>query len=203
MAAGYAPHYRETPLGTAEMAPVRQALDRLLEGQEPFPSIVVDRHWNLVASNRPAVSIMTEGVSHELLEPPVNAIRVTFHPNGMASRIVNLAEYSAHFLEQLHRQATYSDDADLFALEEEMRTYSGVFADRPPSEMTSLFVPLVLRAGGYELSFFNTLTTFGTALDITIAELTIESLFPADEATARAIHERWRSTGASPAETTH
>ena len=192
LAAGYAPVYRETPLDTAEMAPVRDALDRLLAGHEPFPAIVVDRHWTLLSGNRPAIAVMSDGVSRTLLAPPVNALRVTLHPQGMAPRIANLGEYSAHLLEHLHRQAALTADPELITLEAELRTYPGVAESRVSDRPAALFVPMVLTTtDGFELSFFNTLTTFGTALDITIAELTIEALVPADEATAAAIRARW------------
>jgi hypothetical protein len=157
--------------------------------------------WSIAAGtsflpNRPARAIMSDGVSKELLTPPVNSLRVTLHPDGIAPRIVNFAEYSAHLLEQLHRQAVLSSDPDLFDLEKELRAYPGVSdaqaGSRNPS--SALFVPLVLRvAGGLELTFFNTLTAFGTALDITLAELTIEALYPADRATTEAVRAVWGS----------
>jgi transcriptional regulator with XRE-family HTH domain len=192
LAAGFAPVYRETPLDTAEMATVRVALGRLLAGHEPFPAIVVDRHWMLLSANRPAMAVMSDGVSEALLAPPVNALRVTLHPEGMAPRIGNFAEYSAHLLDQLHRQTALTADPELIALEAELRSYPGLAESRQADRPSALFVPMVLgTTDGLELSFFNTLTTFGTALDITIAELTIEALFPADEGTAAALRERW------------
>ena len=191
LAAGYAPAYPETPLDTAAMAPVRGALDRLLAGHEPFPSIVVNRRWDLIAANKPALAIMGEGVSEELLKPPVNAMRLTLHPDGLAPRIVNLAEYGAQVIEHVHRQALFKADPELFALERELRTYPGIPRATQRDPNAGLFVPMVLRADGAELTFFNTLTTFGTALDITISELMIEALYPADEATAAIVRARW------------
>lgn len=192
LSAGFAPAYRETPLDSAEMEPVREALDRLLLGHEPFPAIVVDSRWNLISGNRPAMAVMSEGVSPELLSPPVNALRVTLHPEGMAPRIVNFVEYSGHLMEQLHRQAVSAGDRELLELERELRGYPGVSKEWTLPGSGALFVPMVLRGpDGAELSFFNTLTTFGTALDITIAELTIEALYPADEATAGALRAAW------------
>lgn len=190
VAAGYAPVYRNTPLDAAEMAPLREALDKILASHEPYPALVVDRRWNLVAMNRPAFTVLTDGVSAELLTPPVNTLRVALHPDGLAPRIANLQEYSAHLLERLHRQTVASADAELVALHDELRRYPGV-RDEPsvPTDPASmLFVPLVLRGEGeVELTFFSTLATFGTALDITIEELAVESFFPADEATATAL----------------
>jgi transcriptional regulator with XRE-family HTH domain len=191
LAAGYAPVYRETPLGTDEMAPVRQALDRLLGGHEPFPAVVTDRRWNLISANRPAQAVLSEGVAPELLDPPLNTLRVCMHPGGLAPRIVNFAEYSAHLMEQLRRQAVLTGDPSLYELEKEFRTYPGVSESDSHDPMSALFVPFILRAGEVELSFFSTLTTFGTALDITMAELTIEALFPADAATAAAVRAAW------------
>jgi hypothetical protein len=172
------------------MAPVRDALERLLAGHEPFPSIAVNRRWDLIAANQPALSIMSEGVAAELLKPPVNAMRLTLHPQGLAPRIVNLDEYGPQVIDHVHRQALFKADADLFALEKELRGYLGptVSVQRDPN--AGLFVPMVLRTADGDLSFFNTLTTFGTALDITIAELMIESLFPADETTAAILRQR-------------
>jgi transcriptional regulator with XRE-family HTH domain len=189
LAAGYAPTYRSTPLDADEMAPVRAALDKILGGHDPYPAVVVDRYWNLVSVNSSALAVLTDGVDPTLLEPPANALRISLHPDGMAPRIVNLAEYSAHLLERLHRQTVALADPDLLALHDELRHYPGVSdepaGDHDPASM--LFVPLVLRAGDAELRFFSTLATFGTAVDITIAELAIESFFPADEETAAAL----------------
>jgi len=192
LAAGYAPVYGETPLDTAEMAPVREALDRLLGGHEPFPAVVTDRRWDLISANRPAQALLSRGVAPELLTPPINTLRVTLHPGGLAPRIVNFAEYSAHLMENLHRQAVLAADPKLFELEKELRGYPGVSEADRHDPMSALFVPLVFRGSDdQELRFFSTLTTFGTALDITMAELTIEALFPADAATAAAVRAAW------------
>jgi transcriptional regulator with XRE-family HTH domain len=181
LAAGYSPNFHETPLDAAEMHPVREALDKILASHEPFPAVVVDRRWNLVALNEPAGGLLADGVAPELMAPPANALRVSLHPDGMAPRIANLAEYSAHLLERLQRQASASGDPGLEALYEELRGYPGVHEkSRGPSDTASmLFVLLVLRVeGGDPLRFFSTLATFGTALDITVAELAIESWLP-------------------------
>jgi transcriptional regulator with XRE-family HTH domain len=198
LAAGYAPTYRQSALDDDEMRPVREALDKILAGHEPFPAVVVDRGWNLVAANRPATVIMADGVAPALLTPPVNVLRLSLHPDGLAPRIANLAEYGAHLVERVRRQAAASGDADLTALADELVRYPGAglgqvgehdpSAEADPAAM--LFVPLILRtSGGPDLRFFSTLATFGTALDITIAELAIESFFPADAATAAALRE--------------
>jgi transcriptional regulator with XRE-family HTH domain len=189
LAAGYAPAYAEHSLDDDDMAPIRDALKLFLDGHEPFPAIAVDRQWELVAANATATAIMTEGVDPELLQPPVNTLRVTLHPDGIAPRIVNFAEYSADLLTHLRREAVLSADPALASLYEELRAYpnvdEGLTAAREPS--AGLFVPLRLLVQGEELTFFSTISTFGTALDVTVAELAIESLFPADEKTAKAL----------------
>jgi transcriptional regulator with XRE-family HTH domain len=189
LAAGYAPTFRATPLDADEMAPVRDALDKILGAHDPYPAVVVDRRWDLVSANAAALAILADGVDPSLLAPPANTLRLCLHPDGLAPRIVNLAEYSAHLLERLHRQTVALADADLIALHDELRRYPGVSDEPASTEDTAsmLFVPLVLRAGDSELRFFSTLATFGTAVDITIAELAIESFFPADEETAAAL----------------
>lgn len=189
MAAGYAPAYQERSLDEHGMEPVRAALDVILAGHEPYPSVIVDRHWDLVQANAAALRFLTEGVSPELLAPPVNALRVSLHPDGLAPRIRNLAVYSEHLLSRLQREMAVSADAGLIALHDELRTYPGVEqgSSEPADPAAMLFVPLVLASDAGDLSFFSTLATFGTALDITVAELSIESFFPADEATAQAL----------------
>jgi transcriptional regulator with XRE-family HTH domain len=184
LAAGYAPGFSETPLDTEEMTPVRHALDAILAGHEPYPAVIVDRQWEVVASNGPA-QVLLEGVSEELLAPPLNALRVTLHPDGMAPRILNFEEWSGHLLTRLHRQALLSQDPALAALERELLRYPGVEQSTGIAELEEmLFVPLRLRLpDGTVLSLFSTIATFGTALDITLEELSIEAFFPADQAT--------------------
>jgi len=194
LTAGYAPVYPESPLDADELAPVREAIDKILAGHEPFPAVVVDRRWDLVSANGAALGLLAEDVDPALL---TNALRVSLHPDGLAPRIENLAEYAEHLLSRLDRQIAASGDRDLAALADELRTYPGVPAVPATSHDTPsmLFVPLVLRtAAGERLTFFSTIATFGTALDITVAELAIESFFPADEATAEALRARWSPT---------
>jgi transcriptional regulator with XRE-family HTH domain len=194
LAAGYAPLYPERTLDDDAMAPVREALDKVLAGHQPFPAVVVDRQWNLVSGNRAAMAVLTEGVAPGLLGPRANALRVALHPDGMAPRIVNLEEYSAHVLHRLRQQALTTQDAELAALYDELRTYPGVeetsAAVLRPEAL--VFTSLRLRpppgTDGPELAFFSTLATFGTALDVTVAELAIESFFPADDTTSQALH---------------
>ena len=185
LAAGYAPAYGQRELAEPEMGPVREALERVLAGHDPFPALVVDRHWGMVAANR-AVALLTTGVAEHLLEPPVNVLRLALHPEGLAPRVANLAEWRAHLLDRLGRQAVVSGDPALAALHDELATYPG--GERSSSaDLTAgeIAVPLRLRHGDGELRFISTITTFGSAVDVTVSELSIEAFFPADDATAR------------------
>ncbi len=185
LAAGYAPLYPERPLEAAEMEPVRAALDRFLRAHEPYPAVVVDRHHTLVAAND-ALGALTDGCAPELLQPPANAIRVALHPEGMAPRTLNLAEWSAHLLARLRREAAISGDPQLEALRVEVESYPGVVSTLPPSAHTGadIVVPLRLRDGDRELAFISTICTFGTAVDVTLSELAIEAFYPANAQTA-------------------
>ena len=194
LAAGYAPAYAQRDLDEPEMGPVREAIDRLLRGHEPYPAVVVDRHWGLVDANRAVPLLIAGRRARTSLEPPVNVLRLSLHPEGMAPRIVNLGEWRAHLLDRLGRQAVVSGDPALFALHDELAALSGRRARprRPTSRRAAIAVPLRLRADGGELAFISTATTFGTATDVTVSELAIESFFPADERTAKALERRSR-----------
>lgn len=194
IAAGHAPVYRERALDEPEMEPVREALDRVLQGHNPYPAIAVDRTWNLVAANEAAGALLAD-VAPKLLEPPVNVLRASLHPEGLAPRIANLAEWRAHLLERLGHQLALTGDDEIADLIEELASYPAPGpdgadgAERPPSGLAGeLVVTLRLRLPeGGELRFFSTVTTFGTAIDITVSELAIESFFPADAETAMAL----------------
>jgi transcriptional regulator with XRE-family HTH domain len=184
LAAGYAPAYGQRGLDEPEMGPVREAIERLLRGHEPFPALVVDRHWGLVAANR-TVPLLTEGAAPHLLEPPANVLRLALHPDGLAGRTVNLGEWRGHLLDRLGRQAVASGDPALFALHEELAAYPGGGGGHALDlEAGEIAVPFRIRVGDDELAFISTATTFGTAVDVTVSELSIESFFPADDATA-------------------
>ena len=184
LAGGYAPVFGERPLDDPAMSSVRAAVDRLLAAYEPFPALVVDRRWNLVAANA-AVALLTDGVGPQLLEPPVNALRLSLSPHGMGPRIVNLAQWRHHLLHRLARDGAASGDRALLDLHAELSALPGGVDAGVPSDIA---VPLQLRHGDEVLSFLSTVTTFGTAVDITTAELSIEAFLPADEATARTLH---------------
>jgi transcriptional regulator with XRE-family HTH domain len=183
LAAGYAPVFEERPIDAPEMAPVREALDVVLKGHEPYPALVVDRGWNLVAANA-SVQLLTAMVAPELLEPPLNVLRASLHPDGMAPNIVNLGEWRAHVLDRLRRQVALTADDELAALYAELAAYPGGEDVQHAVTGGEIAVPVRLRTEVGELAFFSTVTTFGTAVDITLAELSIEAFFPADEATA-------------------
>jgi len=186
LAAGYAPVYGQRAIDDDAMAPVREALDKVLAGHEPYPALVVDRHWDIVAANGSALALMGGLVAPELQAPPINALRVLLHPDGLAPHITNLADYSAHVLHRLRHQATLAQDPALLDLYQELEAYPGVAATSPAvHDLAALvFTTLQLRVEGQDLALFSTLTTFGTALDVTLAELLIESFYPADEATS-------------------
>jgi transcriptional regulator with XRE-family HTH domain len=184
LAGGYAPAYRERPLADPELHAVRQALHQILQGHRPYPAAVVNRWWELVDAND-GIALFTSHVNPELLKPPVNVLRLSLHPDGMAPRIANLPEWRAHLLTRLHRQAEATGDPRLVALYAELTKYPGGGQDRrPPPEVV---VPLRYRADQGELSFISMTAVVGTPLDITVEELAIESFYPADEATAAAL----------------
>ena len=194
LAAGHAPVYGQRGLDEPEMGPVRATLERLLAAHEPNPALVIDRHWNLVLANR-AIGLMTAGVSEELLTPPVNVLRIALHPDGLAPRIANFEEWSGHLLSRLAREVTATGDTGLAALYDELAALPGVSEREhavPHGDGASrLMVTLRLKSPLGDLNFFSTVATFGTAVDITLAELSIESFFPADEVTAAALRTGW------------
>lgn len=185
LAAGYAPAYGQRPFDDPELGPVREALQRVLDGHEPYPALVVDGHWGMLAANG-AVGLLTAGVADHLLDPPVNVLRLGLHPDGLAPRIANLGEWRAHLLDRLGRQAVATQDPALAALYDELAAYPGGDEPAPPPDAGAgeIAVPLRLRHDHGEASFISTVTQFGTAVDVTVSELSIESFFPADAATA-------------------
>jgi hypothetical protein len=165
------------------MAALRAALDAVLAGYDPFPAVVVDRRWDLVTGNR-AVDQLLVGVDPALLQPPVNVLRLSLSPAGMAPRIVNLAQWRTHVLHRLAREARLTGDPALGALHAELAAMPGGLDPAPPD---GIAVPLRLRTEDAELCFLSTVTTFGTAVDVTAAELTVEAFLPADAATREAL----------------
>lgn len=188
LAGGFAPQYGELDLDDPALAPVKEAVDLVLAGHEPYPAIAVDRQWALLAGNT-AISVFTEGVAPHLLEPPINTIRLALHPDGVAPRVRNLAQYRLHLLERLEREHTATGDPGLGTLIAEMAGYPAPPLGEPPA--SDIVAPLEIdTADGVSLSFFSTVAVFGTAVDITVAELSIESFFAADAATAAYMRDR-------------
>jgi transcriptional regulator with XRE-family HTH domain len=197
IAAGYAPTYHATDLDAPEMQSVRAAIDRLLIGHEPYPAILVDRRWELVAANA-AATVLVEGVAPELLAPPCNVLRATLHPEGLAPRIANLSQWVDHILGSLRRTIALTGDDELRALEVELSGYAtgmGVATDAAFEAPRMVAIPMRLRTDDGELAFVTMIATFGTALDITLSELAIETFLPADDATSSALHRRAGSAG--------
>src|SRR5262249_47758872 len=177
-------------------APGGEATGGVVRAREPYPAFVVDRHWDLVSANR-AFESLVEGAAAHLLEPPVNVLRLSLHPEGLAPRIVNLEQWRPHLLQRLRREAIARGDPALNALHDELVSYPG---GNPARSLDRAFadvaVPLRVRHRDTELSFITTRTSFSTALDVTVAELSIESFFPTDARTAtdmRAVASRGTS----------
>lgn len=193
LAADYGPAYPESSLDDDYMASVRSALDMMLTTHEPYPAVVVDRCWNVLAGNR-AMSVLMDGVPPHLLEPQPNVFRLTLHPDGLASRLANAGEVRGLFLERLLRQVNATGDAELRALHDEVRRYP-VPADQEttddgaaPARPSPVQVPLRVRTPHGELSMFSTMATFGAPADVTLSELAIELFYPLDEFTTKALH---------------
>jgi transcriptional regulator with XRE-family HTH domain len=202
VAAGYAPLFRERPLSDPQLSAAREAVELVLKGHEPYPALAIDRHWTIVATNN-ALAPLLAGASPELLKPPVNALRLSLHPEGIASSIVNWHAWREHVLARLQRQIDVSADDTLSALRDELAAYPsppGAAAPDPAdSPLNQIAVPLRLRTPLGVLSFFSTTTVFGTPVDVTLSELAIEAFFPADPQTAAALRDFAEKQGADGA----
>jgi hypothetical protein len=188
VAAGFAPMFQERSLDDPALAAARRAVDLVLKGHEPYPALAIDRHWTMLAANR-AVPPLLADIPQTLLQPPLNVLRLSLHPEGLAPRIVNLAQWRAHLLARLRRQIDVSADATLIALHDELLSLPAPAANAREAQVNAVAVPLQLAMNGAVLSFISTTTVFGTPLDITLAELALETFFPADAATARWLRE--------------
>ena len=195
VAAGYAPLYAERPLDDPALAPARAALQRLLNAQEPSPALAVDRHWNLVAHNR-LVPLFVAAAAPALAEPPINVLRLSLHPQGLAPMIDNLPAWRRYVLHRLDRQVSTTGDAELQRLRIELAAMPPPAGHGPwPADeseeaeptVSDLAVPLVLNTPHGTLRFLTTLTVFGAPRDVTLSELAVETLLPADEPTATAL----------------
>jgi transcriptional regulator with XRE-family HTH domain len=192
VAAGFAPMYRQRSLDDPALASARRAVDLVLKGHEPFPALAVDRHWNLVAHNA-LVPLLMAGAAPELVQAPINVLRLSLHPDGLASRIANFAQWRAHLLERLQQQIAATGDVVLQALHDELEAFPtpNVSHDAPATDrdLSGVVVPFQLATPNGVLSFISTTTIFGTPVDVTLQELAVESFFPADAQTAAALTE--------------
>jgi len=185
LAAGFAPSYGESSLDGDRMTMVRSALRQVLTATEPYPALAVDRHWNMVDANA-AVALFTQDAPDDLLEAPFNVLKYSLDPRGLGNRIVNIGQWRSHLLDRLDRQIKVTGDPVLIELLAELRSYP--FTDdseEDPALSGDVAVYLRLRIDGKELLFFSTVTTFGTPLDVTVDELSVESFYPADDKTAQ------------------
>ncbi|RZJ24905.1 MAG: XRE family transcriptional regulator [Haliea sp.] len=189
VAAGYAPMYRERALSDPALASARQAVELILKSHEPYPALALDRHWNIVAHNR-MVPMLLAGADASLLQAPVNVLRLSLHPQGLAPKIANLAQWRNHLFERLRQQIAATADPQLVDLLAELRAYPG--DDGPESlhlegEHLGVAMPFRFSTPAGVLSFISTTTIFGTPVDVTLQELAMETFFPADDFTAQAL----------------
>ena len=187
LAAGFAPAYAERPLDDPELAPVREALDRLVAAHDPYPALVVDRWGDVQLAGR-SVAALLDGLDPAALGPPVNVYRACLHPGGLAPRIRNLAQWREHLLHRLERQVRVTADPRLGALLAECRGYPAPPATALPSPGSDVLLPMLLDSPAGTLAFHSTMTTFGAPHDVTLAELALETFLPADDATRAALH---------------
>ncbi|MFL6620787.1 MAG: helix-turn-helix domain-containing protein [Povalibacter sp.] len=188
IAGGYAPVFAERSLDDPALTAAREAVEMVLKGHEPFPALAIDRHWNLVATNRMVMPLLA-GVSAVLLQQPINVLRLSLHPEGLAPRILNAAQWRAHLFARLRRQIELSADAVLIELLQELSHFPTTISKSTVNEFSAnaVLVPLRMSTPAGVMSFISTTTVFGTPIDITLSELAVEAFFPADAATAAAL----------------
>jgi transcriptional regulator with XRE-family HTH domain len=197
LAGGYAPAYPEHGLDAPQLANVRAALRQVLAGHDPYPAVVIDRWWDMVDANS-GVALLTSGCAADLLKPPVNVLRLSLHPDGMAPRIVNLAQWRSHLLTQLRHRARALADQRLADLHAELAGYPADGASADVSHCgpgDGVVLPLRYRLGEHELALFSISAAVGTATDVTVEELAIEAFYPADDASARVLRDAGQSAG--------
>jgi transcriptional regulator with XRE-family HTH domain len=182
LAAGFAPRYNARPLEDAALAPAQAIIATILRAHAPNPALVVDRHWHMVAANDGVPPLLAGVADLGLLRPPVNVLRLSLHPHGLAPAIANLPAWRAHILTRLRRQAHASGDPALAALLAELQSLGG--ADGWAEAGDSIAIPLELDTSAGRLSLISTVTVFGTPAEVTLSELAIEAFYPADDATA-------------------
>jgi transcriptional regulator with XRE-family HTH domain len=190
VAAGFAPMYRERPLDDPALAAAREAVQLILRSHEPYPALAVDRHWNLLAYNAVVPHLLAVVEDAALLQPPVNVLRLSLHPQGLAPRIVNIGQWRHHLFERLRQQIQATGDTTLQALEQELRGYpmpADADDTRLEGEVLGIVVPLRFRTPAGVLNLISTMTIFGTPVDVTLQELALETFFPADPFTAEVL----------------
>lgn len=190
IAAGYAPHYPERAVDDPSMRSLRESMERLLTGYEPYPALVVDGTYEVLAANQ-GIAMLLDGVAGHLLEPPLNAMRLTLHPDGLAPRIRNLREWRGHLLDQMDRQLALMRSSPLRELYDEVAAYplpeTGGWETAGAGDAQPFALPMMIEQGGQVLTFISTIATFNTPMDVTVSELAIETFLPADPATAAAL----------------
>lgn len=191
VSAGYAPVFSERPLESPDLSAAHKAIELLLAGHEPFPAMAIDRHWNLLAANR-TVNVLLSEVNPKVLHPPINVLRLSFHPEGLASRILNMEVWRDHIFNRLRRQIEATSDPIVIELYKELQGYPGV--EHPQQSHLKLgagdiVIPLHLNTPFGVLSFITTTTVFGTPMDVTLSELALETFFPANPQTSEALQK--------------
>ena len=190
------PLYPERPLDDPAMTAARGAVELVLKGHEPYPALAVDRHWRLVQANA-ALGLLLAGIGDAgLLEPPVNVLRLSLHPKGLAPGIANLDEWRGHILDRLRRQIAVSSDPALAALHQELSAYPGDERATGPRgaalvDYGGVAAPLRLATEAGVISFISTTTIFGAPRDVILSELAIEAFFPADGLSAERLRALW------------
>ncbi len=185
VAAGYAPMYRERPLADPALDAARQAVELILKSHEPYPALAIDRHWNLIAANRMVAPLMA-GADASLLQAPINVLRLSLHPQGIAGKIVNIVQWRTHLFERLRQQIAATADPVLVALLAELKAYpvpESASLDALDGEHAGVVMPLKFRTPHGVLSLISTTTIFGSPVDVTLQELALETFFPADDFT--------------------
>ena len=195
VAAGFAPAFPQRSLDDPMLKSARQAIDLVLRAHEPNPALAYDRHWNLVTANR-MVAPLLDGIPERLLGQPFNILRLAFHPEALAPRTVNLAEWCGHLLERLHRQCEATADPELIKLYNDLKAFPLPARTAPLPPDNNVAIPLKLRHNGEVLSFISTTMVFGTPVDVTLSELALETFFPADDLTAARMRQMAAELGA-------
>jgi hypothetical protein len=190
LAAGYSPVYGDRPLEDPTLIHAKAVLELLLRAHEPYPALTVDRRWNIVGANQ-ALGLLLDGVDPDLIKPPANALRISLHPRGLAPKIVNLIEWRQHLLDRLRRQFRITRDPALEVLLSELTSYPYNPGEQPNHSneflANEVAIPLRLRTSRGLLSFLSTVTVFGTPVEITLSEVSLEAFYPADQETARVL----------------